>query len=112
MNQPSSKYLTHPYPIWEGCTLTEIILVSSVSLSVCFIILFILGMMFHHVHLLLLGMIPAFLILPKLIIRQLAELKKDRPHGFALIHFRLLANKYVSLTVPYLSRTGHWSTKQ
>ncbi|MFN7097989.1 MAG: hypothetical protein ACK4PR_10615 [Gammaproteobacteria bacterium] len=112
MTQASSTYLTHPYPIWEGCTLGEIGLVSGVSLGMCFVSLLLLGILFHHVHLFLLGMVPAFILVPKLAVRRLAALKKDRPYGFVMIHCRLLGEKYLGIGTPYLSRIGRWSTKQ
>jgi len=113
-NYPNSQHLTHKYPIWQGCTLGEIVLVTGLILGSALLLVLSLSVLFGHLALLLLGLIPVILVAPKRATLKLSQFKKNKPHGFVVISLRLWLEQVSGgyLKTPYVKRVGIWSTRQ
>lgn len=110
---PSSQYLTHKYPIWEGCTLGEIALVTLATLLCGLLICLAIGLLNDKLAESLLLMIPIIFIAPKFVLKKLARFKAGKPHGYILVQFRLALDRYTGglFPTPYIQRLGRWSTQ-
>lgn len=108
---PSSKYLTYKYPIWQGCTLQEIIVLCAAVLA---------------------GVIVGFVMLPGLIgipswvgviiggislkplvkycVRRTGEWKKNKPYGYLMTAWLLRIAGWGFIQLPYVRRVGVWRT--
>lgn len=111
---PSSRYLTHKYPIWEGCTLGEIVFVSLLTLLSGLAICCLLGLFLQKTAEAMLLMIPIIFIAPKLVLKKMARFKSGKPYGYIMIQLRLALERYVGsvFQTPYIQRAGKWSTQR
>ncbi len=111
-HRPSSEHLTHLYPMWQGCTLGEIVVAAGSTLLGMLLVLLLLGAILGHESWVLWVMIPWVLIGPKLAMKRLARFKETKPPGFVMIKGRMALGRYfpVLFKAPYVHRAGLWST--
>jgi len=109
----SSRFLTHPFPVWQGCTLNELL--------ACFLFSALCGCFFGLLFAALIGYFLVFVLFAFasmvvfvfLFMKLLAKHKDGKPYGYFSMRLRLLyyqATKDESF-VPYLVREGRWSTQ-
>lgn len=111
MSFPSSKYLTYKHPLWCGCTLQEILMITLMGLSVLStLFIFILGALGIPlvVGIILVG-IFAKPVCKKLVI-LVGEWKKDKPYGYLMTIFFIKCADHGLMKLPYVRRVGPWRT--
>ena len=108
---PSSKYLTYKHPMWYGCTLQEMMMISIAGLltiSVVFVVLPSLLGMPAWIGIILGGIAVKPII--KRMIMKVGDWKKDKPYGYLMTMIFIKCADYGLMTLPYIRRVGYWRT--
>ena len=110
MSRPSSEHLTHKYPIWQGCTLGEIILTAVAVAIAVLLILLCLGLFIGHLGFLFIAFAPLLYFGTRFLMPRIAKFKQDKPHGYCTTQVRLWLDikTHGLLPSPFIHRTGYW----
>ena len=108
----NSCHLTNPYPLWLGCTFGEIASVYGAIILAASIIFGVVALSIGHGTLMIIGVFATVLIVPRLLIQRLGQLKALRPPGFLRVSCRLWLSRMTMglITHPFIHRTGQWLT--
>jgi len=108
---PSSKYLTYKYPLWQGCTLQEIMVLCVVALLLIIIGLVMMPSMLglpSWVGIILGGIVLKPLV--KFLAGKTGEWKKNKPYGYLVTTWLLRLSHWGLIRLPYVRRVGTWRT--
>lgn len=85
MRRPRSRYLTHPYPMWQECTFKELVLLTVVVVIGLFLVALIMSIFMGHFSLVLL--IMGFIVYHTVLLsaKRFAKYKKGKPYNFILL---------------------------
>jgi conjugative transfer region protein (TIGR03750 family) len=111
VNMPSSKYLTHKHPMWYGCTLQEMSILSIlglISISIIFVVIPSLLGLPTWIGIIIGGI--AIKPVVKRLIMWVGDWKKDRPHGYLMTVLFIRFAEYGLMRLPYVRRIGPWRT--
>ena len=104
-----SLHLTHPYPMWEGCTFQEMILLS-VTVIIGLIGCALLGSLFMgNFRAWLLGMVILIYPCIKIAAKQLAKFKRGKPHHYVLLS---LGKRFGLHKDKYFNHSGAFDTRR
>ncbi len=111
MSLPSSKYLSYKHPLWYGCTLQEIMMISLVGLvgvSLVFVVLPCLLGLPAWIGIIVGGI--AIKTVVKRMIVAVGDWKKDKPYGYLMTIVFIKCADLGMMTLPYVRRAGPWRT--
>ncbi len=109
MRRPRSRFLTHPYPMWQECTFKELILLTVlvvVSLLICAVIV---SLCVGHFPLvvLIMGCLVYHAVL--LSAKRFAHYKKGKPYNFIVLD---LSKRLGFGARSRICQTGVWETRR
>ncbi len=109
MKRPRSRFLTHPYPMWQECTLHELILLTMVVVGGIFIGMFLLSVVVGHFSLLVLLSSLCYYHGVLFTAKRFARYKKGKPPHFILLD---LSKRFGIGARSRISRVGVWETRR
>lgn len=109
MKRPRSKFLTHPYPMWQECTFKELIILTVCVALGLFALSLVVSFFAGHFSLILLVSGCAVYHSVLLSAKRLAKYKKGKPYNFILLDLgkRLGLGKHHRIC-----RIGRWETRK
>ena len=107
--RPRSRFLTHPYPMWQECTFKELILLTVLVIVSLFLLALTLSVFVGHFPLVLLvtGCFVYHSVL--LAAKRFAKYKKGKPYNFILLDI----SKRIGLgKQSRICQTGVWESRR
>lgn len=109
MRRPRSRFLTHPYPMWQECTFKELILLTILVVTSLFLFALVLSVFVGHFSLVLLVMGCFVYHTVLLSAKRFAKYKKGKPYNFILLD--------ISKSMGFgkharICQTGVWETRR
>ena len=107
--RPRSRFLTHLYPMWQGCSLKELLFLMLVIIGSFIVISFVLSLFFGYMSLFIL--LFALCLYPIGIVsaKAFASYKKGKPQNFV---FQDIGRRLGLGADKRLTRTGVWETRR
>ncbi len=109
MRRPRSRFLTHPYPMWQECTFKELILLTVLVVVSLFLLALILSFFVGHFPLVLLVMGCVVYHSVLLTAKRFAKYKKGKPYNFILLD---ISKRFGLGASSRICRTGVWETRR
>lgn len=120
-DRASSKYLTHKYASFHGCTLSEMGVIlglyAAVELPMILILSVFLspylgGYLGSLLLLFLLFAMPTFFVFVRKTAERIGKLRKGKSAGYLKLRTFQLLNEKLGLTIPFINRCGRWCTQR
>ena len=109
MRRPRSRFLTHPYPMWQECTFKELILLTVLVVISLFLLAVTLSIVVGHFPLVLL-VISCFVYHTVLLsAKRFAKYKKGKPYNFILLD---ISKRFGIGVSKRICRKGVWETRR
>lgn len=109
MRRPRSRFLTHPYPMWQECTFKELILLTVLVVMGLFLLAVLISIFIGHFSLVLLVMGCVVYHSVLFTAKRFAKYKKGKPYNFILLDISKRLGIGASSRI---SRTGVWETRR
>lgn len=109
MKRPRSRFLTHPYPMWQECTFKELIMLTVFVVIGLFAVSLFASIFVGHFSLILLVSGCAVYHTVLLSAKRLAKYKKGKPYNFILLD---LGKRFGFGKHYRVCRVGRWETRK
>ena len=111
-NRASCKHLTHKYPAYFGCTLSEVTIIAAIYFATDIFIAALLALFFGMFFIFFMVLFILSYLLIRVTAKKIGTLKSGKQAGYLTLKAKKWLNSKLGLTSCFIDRVGYWQRRR